>query len=121
MTEFYEGKPCRNCGGTKRYKSVRTCVACAGSVKISPTKRRSYALKQKYGLTLDEYDTMMTNQKGGCAICNDGAKRLHVDHCHKTGAVRGLLCSNCNTSLGKFGDNVETLRNAVRYLESPLQ
>jgi hypothetical protein len=64
---------------------------------------------------------MFATQGGVCAICSAPdeslKKRLCVDHCHTTGAVRGLLCDNCNTALGKFRDNADTLRRAITYLE----
>lgn len=63
---------------------------------------------------------MLVRQGGVCAICGgppDGRwKRFHVDHCHKTGRVRGLLCRKCNNGLGNFGDSVETMRKAIAYL-----
>lgn len=64
---------------------------------------------------------MLHNQGNKCKICetheSEFDKRLAVDHCHKTGKVRGLLCSSCNTSLGKFKDDPEILRRAINYLE----
>jgi hypothetical protein len=92
-------------------------VACVNLVKLDPQVRRGYALKQKYGLSLAEYDTMMNEQNGGCAICGANTNRLHVDHNHKTGKLRGLLCSNCNTSLGKFKDDVQILKKAITYIK----
>ena len=74
------------------------------------------------GLTLEDYDTMLAGQGGGCAICGNhesGDKRtprFHVDHCHATGVVRGLLCSSCNLGLGKFADSPERLERAALYL-----
>lgn len=80
---------------------------------------RSHALR-KFGLTEGSYEILLTRQGGCCDICKKPEKfkkRLAVDHDHATGKVRGLLCQDCNTSLGKFGDSVEILRNAVAYLE----
>jgi hypothetical protein len=82
-----------------------------------------YDLK-KYGLTVEEYNRILHDQDGKCAIrgCNRTGKdeargsRLHVDHDHKTGAVRGLLCSHCNTGLGKFLDSPDKLQAAIEYL-----
>jgi hypothetical protein len=77
-------------------------------------------LKRRYGITIEQYDTMVEKQGGLCAICgkppNGRWKRLAVDHCHKTGKVRGLLCHACNVLLGHAEDNWEVLCNAVRYL-----
>lgn len=82
--------------------------------------RREYRLKKCYNLTLDDYETMFTFQQGKCAICSRPPKStLHIDHDHKTGMVRGLLCWHCNVLLGKSKDNVDRLAAAVRYLQSP--
>lgn len=84
-------------------------------------------LKRKFGVTLEEYNIMYKNQNKACAICLKPETKifsktgkvcdLAVDHCHKTGKVRGLLCWNCNTSLGKFKDSVENLERAIKYLK----
>ena len=85
---------------------------------------REFHLKSKYGLDESGYQSMLESQGGVCAICgtNDphGRKhnRFHVDHCHKTNAVRGLLCSRCNMGIGSFLDNVELLQKAIVYLSS---
>jgi len=78
------------------------------------TQRRA-VLKKKYGMTPGDYSQMWKKQKGRCVICKQPVK-LHVDHNHKTGKVRGLLCSNCNTALGSFKDNIGILQNAIKYL-----
>lgn len=80
---------------------------------------------RKYGLTPETYEALSNEQKGNCAICglNENSinqrgthYRLAVDHCHDTGKVRGLLCSNCNTALGLFKDNPMFLNSAIKYL-----
>lgn len=60
---------------------------------------------------------MVSEQESKCAICEKHVEKLHVDHCHDTGKVRGLLCTTCNHGLGKLGDNLDGLFKAVRYLE----
>ena len=82
---------------------------------------------RKFGLTANDYFTMLEVQGGGCAICGelkpggrpraDGQVHLAVDHCHTTGKVRGLLCQRCNTIIGKANDSVVLLRVAMNYLE----
>ena len=69
-----------------------------------------------YGLTEDELDALMDRAEGCCEICLQEAE-LHVDHDHATGAVRGLLCTNCNNGLGRFRDKPDLLRSAADYLE----
>jgi len=85
-------------------------------------------LKKQFGLTLNVYEAILEHQGGVCAICgeaetavNSGSKKplaLAVDHCHKTGKVRGLLCSKCNTGLGNFKDSTVLLQTAIKYLDS---
>lgn len=82
---------------------------------IQRRANRTYALKQ-YGLTLEDFDKMVAEQGGACAICGTVPEQLCVDHCHEKGVVRGLLCSECNAGLGKLGDTIGALERAVAYL-----
>ena len=79
---------------------------------------RKRNLRLKFGITVEEYDALLEAQGGICAICASppGKKLLAVDHHHDTGAIRGLLCSNCNTSLGLMKDDPDRLERAVAYL-----
>ena len=84
---------------------------------------RSY-YRRRYGLTIEEAEVM---RAGGCQICGetDGDApgrhgKLHIDHDHVTGRVRGVLCTNCNSGIGRFADNPELLRRAVEYLSGRL-
>lgn len=82
-------------------------------------KRREYLLGKHYGISTKEYDERLSYQKYGCAICGDACKSgklLAVDHDHKTGKVRELLCGLCNTGLGAFRDRPELLEVAADYL-----
>jgi hypothetical protein len=80
---------------------------------------RAAHLKRKYGMTPADFERMLAAQDGRCAICGappaDG-QSLHVDHCHDTGLVRGLLCFNCNAGLGMFDHDGERLGAAATYL-----
>lgn len=87
--------------------------------------KRKYRLRHTYGLSTLEYDLMLKDQKGVCLICkeieyggnqHESNKNLAVDHCHKTGKVRGLLCTNCNSALGKFKEDIEVMKRAIDYL-----
>lgn len=78
-----------------------------------------YKLRRNYGMEKGEYLRMLEAQDGLCAMCggtNSSGKRLAVDHDHKTGKVRGLLCTNCNSALGKFGEDIDRLLEAALYL-----
>ena len=78
-------------------------------------------LKRRYGITVADYKVMFENQKGLCAICeqhqDNFKRRFCVDHCHDTGIVRGLLCDNCNSGIGKLGDDIDYLKAAIMYLQ----
>jgi hypothetical protein len=69
-------------------------------------------------MTVARFERMLASQGGLCALCGQRMKVIQVDHCHRTGEVRGLLCSMCNTGLGKFGDDPARLRAAADYLET---
>lgn len=74
---------------------------------------------EKYGLTPAQYDEMLASQDGVCAICRQVdhvSRRLHVDHCHSTGRVRGLLCGPCNSVIGLAREDPAVLRAAIDYL-----
>ena len=84
---------------------------------------RKAQLKDKYGLTLAEYENLFNNQNGKCAICftsNFGDKLPSVDHDHETAKVRGLLCTSCNVGLGMFKDSEVLLKQAARYLRNSI-
>ena len=76
-------------------------------------------LMRVYGLTIEDYDRMVVLQGHACKICRRKSnKRLHIDHCHATNTVRGLLCRKCNTGLGNFDDDPDRLREGAAYLEA---
>jgi hypothetical protein len=97
----------------------------------NPEKAKSLSLK-KYGLDLDGYNALRKKQKYCCAVCKKHeedvsqgraktpATALHVDHDHRTGKVRGLLCTNCNIILGKCYDDETILKRAMQYLKDTL-
>ena len=100
--------------------------------KISYQKNRKEWIREKayirmYGITLEDYTKKLIGQGGVCAICKlpeisvdkrtGNLRNLAVDHCHTTGKVRGLLCSNCNMAIGKFKDSILLIETAVSYLK----
>lgn len=99
---------------SKRYRLEK-----ATQYKVS---MRRCNLRSEYGISLEDYNILKKNQKGRCAICNKKySKTLLVDHDHKTGRVRGLLCRKCNTGLGQFCDNPKLLWQACLYMENCCQ
>lgn len=87
----------------------------------SKTKKKDSYLKRVYGISLIDYQNLMAVQHGKCAICQTSkcrsGKAFAVDHCHKTGKIRSLLCQSCNTVLGSVQEDVNILKAAIAYLD----
>lgn len=85
------------------------------------TQNKNAALKYYYGVSLAEYNAMVGQQGGCCAVCNTdkpgGLGCWDVDHCHDTNTVRGLLCHRCNLGLGQFKHDTRLLQAAIDYLK----
>jgi hypothetical protein len=83
-------------------------------------KQHERTLKRKYGVTPDIYEAYLEFQEYSCAICGTHqskiSRKLSVDHDHRTGVVRGLLCYRCNSILGLSNDSIDTLKRAIDYL-----
>lgn len=104
-----------NSSSGKRYTRCATCTA-------------KYFIQYRYGITFEEFERKLKLQNRNCAICKNNLKietdnisrnkNVHVDHCHKTGRVRGILCKNCNLGLGFFFDSTSNLLHAVEYLRN---
>lgn len=119
-------------GRSKQYKNgmANSCLKCrAYALKMwkqaNPEKRKAASrrndLKRKYGLTLADYEALVVLHQGLCAICREPCRVhsvLSVDHHHERNIVRGLLCQDCNTSIGKMKDSPELLRRAADYVEN---
>lgn len=84
--------------------------------KKDPDKARDQWMRSKYGLTFDELNRRLIAQGGACKICGDAPKRWCVDHDHKTGKVRSILCYNCNLALGHLKDSAKRAFSAAAYL-----
>jgi hypothetical protein len=106
-----------------RYNLCKKCHSLDDSMK-----RHNNSLEKrvkKFGISVEQYNAFIEKQNNSCAICNKHkdefsgrGNNFHIDHCHTSGKVRGLLCSNCNTGLGQFKDNIKSLENAIQYLSS---
>lgn len=130
----YQCKDCRNTKYKEYYYSDLEKIKEKN--RRSSVKRKQYYtselgiissrkahLKRKYNITLEEYKAMSLLQNHKCFICgspemNNKNKVLCVDHNHTTGKIRGLLCGNCNTGLGGFRDNINSLKKAIEYLKN---
>lgn len=117
----FNSKPCRKCG-TVFEPQAPSHLYC--SQECTDLMFTSNYLRRNYDITVEQYQKMLTEQNSKCKICNKPGfkiKESHklllvVDHCHKTGKVRGLLCHNCNRALGLLQDSVTNLENAIQYL-----
>lgn len=140
-----ELKVCTKCNTAKEKKefsarNTRPCKLASHCKDCCNKWRREYkqkmphiykeyehqrGLKRNYQLSKKDYDNMLQSQKGNCACCDRPAttfkRRLHVDHDHKTGQVRGLLCTQCNPGLGYFEDSTKRLEMAIKYLNKFLK
>lgn len=84
-------------------------------------KARAFRLRSRYGLDEADYQQLLAQQSGVCAICKADKpggryRHFHVDHCHTTKRVRGLLCTNCNRAIGYMGDDPDRMKKAAQYL-----
>jgi hypothetical protein len=120
--------------GLKDAGQIYSVLEAVGVTELrrGPNPKRGYAslrdreLFVNYGMRLDDYAKMLRAQGGVCLLCGKVETRLgptrrlaplSVDHDHKTGKVRGLLCSNCNHGIGSFRDDPELIERAIAYLE----
>lgn len=119
----FNPKPCKQCA--KQFTPQAPSHLHCSDLCADRGKSDRY-LQRTYQISLEEYEDILTQQGGACRICreegfvmdpNRHRAKLVVDHCHTSGAVRGLLCHNCNRALGLLKDDPERLLRAVEYLE----
>ena len=117
VSEFHIKKDIKH---NKHYRFNSPCKICA-NITRNIDYHKAYQRKRNYNLTTKEYDVKLIEQNYSCAICNihrdDYSKDFAVDHCHKTGKVRALLCNNCNLGLGFFKDSSSIIKKAIVYLD----
>lgn len=135
--QLKEGRACRHCGGPISPQLRLDALFCSRACKVDyqnnharrdgrteaeAARMRAYHYTRKFGMTAEDFDRMLAEQDGRCAICGTdtpgGRGEFCIDHCHVSGEVRGILCSRCNTGLGQFQDDPARLLAAVKYLES---
>ncbi len=124
-SDLYRAKcyDCYNKIYNERYQSKseeeRRQIYLERKNKYTFEERKQDRLKRRFGLTIDEFDKMLTEQSGKCYLCFTEilGKEVKVDHSHKTGKVRKLLCHNCNTALGHLRDDVDLFKRCIDYLE----
>ncbi len=81
-----------------------------------PTTGKNRDLLRNYGITLEQYNIILKSQDGKCKTCSS-TEKLRLDHDHSNGKVRGILCDDCNLSIGRIKENIQTLKNMIIYLE----
>jgi hypothetical protein len=110
-----------------REKNREKCCKSTAQWRIkNPEYEGNHKLKIRYGITTEKYTELLAIQEHRCAICGNEEIAVHnktkkiqklaVDHCHKTGKVRGLLCQDCNRGIGLFHEDISRLRKAIDYL-----
>lgn len=120
---YFTGKPCKRGHLSVRFTNNSQCKECLQ--EYAKEHQTRLHLKKRFNLTQSEYDLILENQNGVCAICKeeekviDGQskklKPLSVDHCHNTGKIRGLLCTACNTGIGLLKHEPYILKAAAEY------
>lgn len=112
-----------SCFGIDKHTRFGIANSCKECISLDRKGTNKFtALKSRYGVTAAKYNELLTIQKYKCLICSTSLLKLdnrhiHLDHCHTTGKVRGILCSYCNLGLGNFKDQIELLQNAISYLK----
>ena len=148
LVRFFTGSPCIRGHISERRVSSGECVECnlenARKHKASQKWKDSYQrrisakkadgtysahlvdrwLRSTYKLSRKQFDMMVHVQNNQCAICgfrfihDNRMTKPHIDHCHESGKIRGLLCSSCNKGIGQFKDNVAAMRSAIEYVQN---
>jgi len=119
---------CKSCGGAhlrnaKHLKQGVRSRDCDNyrSWNWTGLDRWDAIIRRTYGITLNDYEKMLKEQGDGCKICGkteeQEGRRLAIDHCHSSGEVRGILCSNCNQAIGLLNDDVEVIEKAAEYIK----
>jgi hypothetical protein len=138
--KVYHGMPCKHCGNTLKFVSSYGCATTEcywprtrntnikATEKYRNTKKgynveKKKLFKYRYGIKIsdDEYSILFKEQKGRCKVCGRKEmlnKRLSLDHNHKTNNIRGLLCHFCNAALGMLREDVNIMKNMIKYVES---
>jgi hypothetical protein len=121
ISDFYTGrKDCKDC----KNAAARKMRIDEPERYLKYKKRHNEYLKQRrYKITQEQFDKMLVAQNNMCKLCNNKFKSTrdtHIDHCHNSNIVRGLLCSSCNMALGQFNDDVDIMENAIKYLSKLL-
>lgn len=122
LSEFnkHKGRKFNVAGRCRQCQSIYHKKWYENNKTVMKEKFRKSSYFSRYNTTIEYYNQLLKKQNNSCAICHTKKcttnKRFAIDHNHKTGVIRGLLCSECNTGLGKFKDDPNLLVNAIAYL-----
>ena len=118
-TTYVSDRPCRR-GHTLRFTASSNCVECNAETLRRESEARKWARRMRlYGITQEQFHEILRDQGAACPICTDALadlSKIHVDHCHDTGRVRGLLCGRCNQAIGLLREDAESMRRAIAYV-----
>jgi hypothetical protein len=120
LSNFSKSDKGKLVGKIRFFSWCKSCVRAWSKVYKHSELGLNKTLQYNFGISLEEFDRLLTEQNNGCAICgglNKNGFRLAVDHNHKTGQIRGLLCNKCNSVLG-YIENSEFLVSALSYLNT---
>lgn len=115
-TQKYRSR-CRDCESKRQYRirSVKT-----NKDRYTTDRLKGYRVKHSFGITYEDWVNLMESSEWKCEICGrtieTSGRTLAVDHCHKTGRIRGVLCQRCNCAIGLMNDDPAILQNAIQYL-----
>lgn len=122
--KVYFSKPCKSCATTLKYVRNGGCIECQNARNrinykaTDPKIKQNYQLQWKYGITIEQYESMLADQNYACAVCNIKEPRTFVvDHCHTTGKVRSILCNCCNLIIGMVKEDVTVLEQLSKYIK----
>lgn len=118
---FYKNKEKLHLAHKKYYLKNKEKIKVKHAQQYINTReiKRDKWYKRTYGISWEDKQRMIQSQEGRCMICKESfisEKTTHVDHDHKTGKIRDILCDTCNNGIGKFKDNIELMQNAINYL-----
>jgi len=121
LRTYVPSRPCKH-GHSLRWVASNNCAICDREIRARNRITVKYRrIRKEYGLSPKEYHSLVNRQGGACAICGASPEShfsLHIDHCHDTGRVRGLLCGKCNQAIGLLGHDVKRLAAAMEYISN---
>lgn len=117
-----EEKPWSEYNLAKNKRPYSYCRSCTTQLGREWKKRtnykpsKTYEVNYRYGITLEEYDNLFIEAGNTCKICGRSHLKMVLDHCHTTGKIRGIICTNCNTAMGLIAESVDTLDKMKEYV-----